>query len=78
MSNKEGLLSENWDFIEEAAPFSTESLEFQDIDELDISEGESASPKWKPAILQDKPVSVKISVPVEFKLTKSGSFKIKK
>ena len=38
----------------------------------------SASPKWKPAILQDKPVSVKISVPVEFKLTKSGSFKIKK
>ncbi len=38
----------------------------------------SASPKWKPAILADKPVSVKISVPVEFKLTKSGSFKIKK
>lgn len=47
MSNKEGLLSENWDFIEEAAPFSTESLEFQDIDELDISEGESTAPKWK-------------------------------
>lgn len=47
MSNKEGLLSENWDFIEEAAPFSTEALEFQDIDELDISEGESTAPKWK-------------------------------
>ena len=47
MSNKEGLLSENWDFIEEAAPFSTEALEFQDIDELDISEGESSAPKWK-------------------------------
>ena len=29
MSNKEGLMSDNWDFIEEAAPFSTESLEFK-------------------------------------------------
>ena len=37
-----------------------------------------ASPKWKPALVAGKPVSVKISVPVEFKLAKSGSFKIKK
>ena len=37
-----------------------------------------ASPKWKPATVADKPVSVKISVPVEFKLAKSGAFKIKK
>jgi protein TonB len=37
-----------------------------------------ASPKWKPATVAGKPVSVKISVPVEFKLAKSGSFKIKK
>ena len=37
-----------------------------------------ASPKWKPAMVADKPVSVKISVPVEFKLAKSGSFKLKK
>lgn len=38
----------------------------------------SASPKWKPALVGGKAVSVKISVPVEFKLTKSASFKIKK
>lgn len=37
-----------------------------------------ASPKWKPATVAGKPVSVKISVPVEFKLAKSGSFKLKK
>lgn len=37
-----------------------------------------ASPKWKPATIGGKPVSVRISVPVEFKLSKSGSFKIKK
>jgi TonB family protein len=37
-----------------------------------------ASPKWKPATVDGKPVSVKISVPVEFKLAKSGSFKLKK
>ncbi len=37
-----------------------------------------ASPKWKPAVVGDKPVSVRISVPVEFKLAKSGSFKLKK
>ena len=37
-----------------------------------------ASPKWKPAKLNGKEVSVKVSVPVEFKLTKSPSFKIKK
>lgn len=38
----------------------------------------SASPKWKPAILRGKEVSVRVSVPVEFKLSKSGAFKIKK
>ena len=38
----------------------------------------SASPKWKPAQIKGRTVSVKISVPVEFKLTKSPSFKIKK
>ncbi len=37
-----------------------------------------ASPKWKPATIGGKPVSVRISVPVEFKLSKTGSFKIKK
>lgn len=37
-----------------------------------------ASPKWKPALLGGKEVSVRVSVPVEFKLSKSGSFKIKK
>ena len=38
----------------------------------------TASPKWKPAQIKGRAVSVKISVPVEFKLTKSPSFKIKK
>ena len=37
-----------------------------------------ASPKWKPAQLRGREVSVRISVPVEFKLTKSPTFKIKK
>ncbi len=37
-----------------------------------------ASPKWKPAQLHGKDVSVRLSVPVEFKLTKSPTFKIKK
>lgn len=37
-----------------------------------------ASPKWKPAQIKGRAVSVKISIPVEFKLTKSPSFKIKK
>lgn len=37
-----------------------------------------ASPKWKPAQIKGREVSVRISVPVEFKLTKSPSFKIKK
>ncbi len=37
-----------------------------------------ASPKWKPAILGGREVSVRVSIPVEFKLSKSGSFKIKK
>ena len=47
MDKKEGLLSESFDFIEEAAPFSTEVLEFQDINELDISESENNGSKWK-------------------------------
>ncbi len=38
----------------------------------------SASPKWKPAQLAGKEVSVRVSIPVEFKLTKSPVFKIKK
>lgn len=37
-----------------------------------------ASPKWKPARIAGKEVSVRISVPVEFRLTKSPTFKIKK
>lgn len=37
-----------------------------------------ASPKWKPAQLRGREVSVRISVPVEFKLAKSPTFKIKK
>ena len=38
----------------------------------------SASPKWKPAQIRGREVSVKISLPVEFRLTKSPTFKIKK
>lgn len=38
----------------------------------------SASPKWKAAEKGGTPVRVKISVPVEFKLTKKGKFKLKK
>ena len=38
----------------------------------------AASPKWKPAQIAGKEVSVRVSVPVEFKLTKSPVFKIKK
>lgn len=38
----------------------------------------AASPKWKPAQLAGREVSVRLSVPVEFKLTKSPTFKIKK
>ena len=34
-------LFENFDFIEEATPFSTVPLEFQDVSELDISENKS-------------------------------------
>lgn len=37
-----------------------------------------ASPKWKPARIKGRDVSVRISIPVEFKLTKSPTFKIKK
>lgn len=53
-----------------------ESLE-DDID-AQVVKVIGASPKWKPATVAGKPVNVKISVPVEFKLAKSGSFKIKK
>lgn len=38
----------------------------------------SASPKWKAAQIKGNPVSVRISIPVEFKLAKSSTFKIKK
>lgn len=38
----------------------------------------TASPKWKPAQIGGSPVSVRITVPVEFKLTKSSTFKLKK
>ena len=49
-------------------------------DEIDaqVMKVVSASPKWKPATVGGRTVSVRISVPVEFKLTKSPSFKIKK
>ena len=47
-----------------------ESLE-DDID-AQVVKVIGASPKWKPATVEGKPVSVKISVPVEFKLAKSG------
>ena len=49
-------------------------------DELDaqVKKVVMASPKWKPAQLAGKNVSVRVSVPVEFKLTKSPVFKIKK
>ena len=41
----------------------------------------SASPKWKPAKYKGEDVSVRISIPVEFKLLQrstSPSFKVKK
>ena len=38
----------------------------------------SASPKWKPAKIGGREVSVRISIPIEFKLSKSSTFKIKK
>ena len=38
----------------------------------------SASPKWKPAKIRGREVSVRISVPIEFKLTKSSTFRLKK
>lgn len=49
-------------------------------DELDaqVVKVVQASPKWKPAQVGGKNVSVRLSVPVEFKLSKSSTFKIKK
>lgn len=49
-------------------------------DEIDaqVEKVIAASPKWKPAQLGGKNVSVRISVPVEFRLSKSSTFKIKK
>lgn len=38
----------------------------------------SASPKWKPAKIGGREVSVRISIPIEFKLSKSSTFRIKK
>lgn len=38
----------------------------------------AASPKWKPAKLNGKTVPCRITVPVEFKLTKQATFDIKK
>ena len=45
--SKENNLFEDFDFVEESAPFSTEPLEYQDITELDISESEGNSSRWK-------------------------------
>ena len=38
----------------------------------------SASPKWKAAQIKNSNVSVKISIPVEFRLSKDREFKIKR
>ncbi len=49
-------------------------------DELDaeVVKVVSASPKWKPAVLNGKNVRVKTSVAVDFKLSKNAEFKLKK
>ena len=47
MSEENNFLGEGFDFIEEATPFSAEPLEFQDADNLDISESESKKSPWK-------------------------------
>ncbi len=49
-------------------------------DELDdeVVKVVSASPKWKPAVLNGKNVRVKTAVAVEFKLSKNAEFKLKK
>lgn len=47
MADENNFLSENFDFIEEGTPFSTSPLEFQNADELDISESESSKSPWK-------------------------------
>ena len=47
MADENNFLGENFDFIEEGTPFSTSPLEFQNADELDISESESSKSPWK-------------------------------
>ena len=49
-------------------------------DELDAEAVKvvSASPKWKPAVLNGKNVRVKTAVAVDFKLSKNAEFKLKK
>ena len=48
ISNEENIfLSENFDFIEEAAPFSVEPLEFKDMNEIEISESKGAASPYK-------------------------------
>ena len=47
MAEENNFLGENFDFIEEGTPFSTSPLEFQNVDELDISESESSKSPWK-------------------------------
>ena len=44
---EDNFLLENFDFIEEATPFSTVPLEFQDVSELDISESKSEKSPYK-------------------------------
>lgn len=48
-----------------------------DIDD-EVIKVVSASPKWKAAQLRGSAVRVKISIPVEFKLSQSSQFKLKK
>ncbi|MEG0517607.1 MAG: TonB family protein [Bacteroidales bacterium] len=48
-----------------------------DIDD-EVLKVVSASPKWKAAQQGGSDVRVKVSIPVEFKLAKSGKFKLKK
>lgn len=47
MADENNFLMENFDFIEEGTPFSTSPLEFQNVNELDISESESTKSPWK-------------------------------
>ena len=47
MSNDNLFLSENFDFIEESTPFTTEPLEFQDVQYTNISESKGNETKYK-------------------------------